>query len=241
MAKNRWGIGICNKKRFTLIELLFIIAIIAILISLLLPALGKAKEMARRTICLNNLKQLSLSINVYSTDQQGYLPRGDWGQSNCIVPSTSLCYDYGVKKSLVNCPGASRVYSWPVPTVGGYPFSAYHYIGGDGYHGGGTGNYYGWFSAYFPLFYDARQIRPVPKFVVCRNPALNPVMWDISYDTVDLANHYSYKPDRSNHASPNGTAFGENMLFADGHANWIKLVNGSGEKFGKDWYDSFYW
>ena len=67
---------VCTRGGFTLVELLVVIGIIAIMIGILVPTLSKARESAKRTQCLSNLKQLYTLLNMYANQFHGQVPLG---------------------------------------------------------------------------------------------------------------------------------------------------------------------
>lgn len=74
------------RPAFTLIELLVVVAIIALLLSILLPALGSARSQAKTVVCASNMHQMLLAMKYYSDDMRGYLP---W------IPGWPPSYIYG--------------------------------------------------------------------------------------------------------------------------------------------------
>ena len=242
---------------FTLIELLVVCAVIAVLAALLLPTFGKAKENARRAKCMSNLKQCGVALELYgSEDSEQRLPDADWGCSIFIhTGKPQLAKSYGMNHAIVSCPSAYQ--GWDVCTTcyegpvdpnfdvynGNYYGNGMHY-----YYCGGNGEYpttqpvgwiYGW-------NYGAS-----PSLQTKDLAATKPLMWDISYTVQGvmpqsggpLSGHYWIQPPRSNHANIDGTAFGENMLFGDGHVEWIPLDHGRGKDasyFFRDYYVASY-
>jgi prepilin-type N-terminal cleavage/methylation domain-containing protein/prepilin-type processing-associated H-X9-DG protein len=85
-----------NLKGLTLIELLVVIAVVAILAALLFPAISAAKRKAQRTACLNNLRQISLGVQMYSDDSNDASP-----SPGAAVASTNAGTLYSGYKALV--------------------------------------------------------------------------------------------------------------------------------------------
>lgn len=106
-----------RRPSFTLIELLVVIAIIAILGAMLLPALGKARETAKKAACVNNFKQGGMIMQMYVSDNDDFHP--DYNADGMVWPARLARYGYFTAPKALVCPGT------PMAQIGGLSMEEY--------------------------------------------------------------------------------------------------------------------
>jgi prepilin-type N-terminal cleavage/methylation domain-containing protein len=95
------------KKAFTLIELLVVIAIIAILAAILFPVFAQAKEAAKQSACLSNMKQISVGLIMYETDADDTLPPSQTSAGTFVISWPTLMFPYIKSEDVFVCPMTS--------------------------------------------------------------------------------------------------------------------------------------
>ena len=231
----------CVLKGFTLIELLAVIAVLALLLSVIMPSLVKARELARRTVCLSHLSQLGLICVTYAHENDDWFPDynvrpGPYGNSNQSSDARELfdgyngdsrpiwvgyVADYTVEKStdVFYCPSdriMTRETRWPVKETENYFFSYAYW-----------GNY--WYyqepSIIASTIPPARKITTiktssaiVPLFGdwVLYQAMLVPTPWLVSHTRAGMTRGWGMSEE----------ATGMNSAYADGSARWCNYNSG---------------
>jgi prepilin-type N-terminal cleavage/methylation domain-containing protein/prepilin-type processing-associated H-X9-DG protein len=99
--------GPARKAAFTLVELLVVIGIIALLISILMPALSKARKQALNANCMSNLRSIGQGLQIYASENKGKFPAhagGGWWLWDVTVGTRDAMLKYGFNRKILYCP-----------------------------------------------------------------------------------------------------------------------------------------
>lgn len=213
-----------TKKRvgFTLIELLVVISIIALLLSILMPALRKARENAKSTICKSQLKQFSIALLTYAEDNDGGYLLHEWGAPapTCgywfgrISPYIDIKHKTHHTSKLMRCPSGRAIKDYGDELV-------YGWIGTDY----GLQHYEGKiaaikqpaeFSSFFDFYYGDKRGLSDPKWFIDYTTGS---VWSSKwyYLVRDSRNFDLYRPMVLRHSYES-----VNALYVDGHVANVK-------------------